>query len=107
MLVCHASEVRGPMGWCKTNRIPVYLAMDAELTFWGPFMFTRDAFLPGLGKNWGNKFRRSHIGQRFPRLGKAVNRLDWAIYFKADYPRTMPLVWPIRTYPNLYPGGGR
>lgn len=106
MLSCQAFEIRDSEEWRETNPLPVHIARDAKLTFWGPFIFTRDAFLPGLGKNWGNKFRRSHIGQRFPRLGKAVNRLDWAIYFKADYPRTMPLVWPIRRRPDLYPGGG-
>lgn len=107
MLTCYASEVRDPAEWCKANRIPVYIAEYAELTFWGPFMFTRDAFLPGLGKGWGGKFRRSRIGQRFPRLGKALERLDWAIYFRADDARTMPLVWPIRRRPDLCPGGGR
>lgn len=106
MLTCRASEVRDPAEWCKTNRVPVYIAEDAKLTFWGPFMFTRDAFLPGLGKDWGHKFRRSRVGKHFPRLGKAVSRFDWAIYFKADKPRTMPLVWPIRRRPDLHTGGG-
>ncbi|MDO4919931.1 hypothetical protein [Kocuria sp.] len=107
MLTCYACEVRDPREWCEINRVPVYLAEDAELAFWGPFMFTREALLPGIGKGWGRKFRRSRIGQRFPQLGRAVDRLDWAVYIKDLEPRTMPLVWPIRRRPDLYPGGGQ
>lgn len=100
MITFTGRDLTNPHEWFKAQKFPLFISEDSQCTMWGRFIYFDQAFLPGVGRNWGTRIA-SRLG--WSKWGRRAASLDTWIYINDAEKRLrhVPLVWFVRTKPTF------
>lgn len=95
-------DIENTHDWFRGQKFPLHISENSQCTLVGRLIFFDEAYLPGVGRNWGTKIAK-RLG--WSKWGRRAAKLDSWVYIKnsGDELRTIPFVWFVRSKPTFKP----